>query len=337
MTSENAIQEAYDIGMVIIGRNEGQRLINCLASIDTDSMPTVYVDSGSTDNSQAVAKYAGCNVVALDLSQPFTAGRARNLGFEALIRDNPQLKYIQFMDGDCQMDRIWLRQAHDVLSQKNDVAIVCGRRREMNPTNSIYNRLCDIEWNTPIGDAEACGGDFMIRVDAFESVDGFNPSVIAGEEPEMCLRIRRSGWKIERIDAEMTLHDADMNQFRQFARRCERSGHAYAQGVAMHGNAPEKFQRRQLFGLLFWGAALPVLVLLLALAYTPLSLLLLLAYPAQWLKISIKSSRRMQLCQADAQKYSAFIMVGKFFQSYGALKYFIRSCFSRDLTIIEYK
>ena len=78
----------------------------------------------------------------------------------------------------------------------------------MHPEASVYNRLCDFEWDTPVGDAEACGGDFLARAAAFGSVGGFDERMIAGEEPELCYRLRRGGWRIHRADHAMTLHDA---------------------------------------------------------------------------------------------------------------------------------
>lgn len=47
------------VGAVIIGRNEGARLVACLASFPGWVRPLVYVDSGSTDGSVAAARAAG--------------------------------------------------------------------------------------------------------------------------------------------------------------------------------------------------------------------------------------------------------------------------------------
>jgi len=47
------------IDAVVIGRNEGERLVACLASLGGEIRRAVYVDSGSTDGSVAAARAAG--------------------------------------------------------------------------------------------------------------------------------------------------------------------------------------------------------------------------------------------------------------------------------------
>ena len=149
-----------NIGLVAIGRNEGNRLRQCLLSV-IGMAQVVYVDSGSTDGSVELAKALNVSVVELDLSIPFTAARARNAGFARLLQVEPQIKYVQFVDGDCEVVEGWLNFAQQQLESQPNVAVVCGRRRERFPEQSIYNQLCDMEWATPIGEAQACGGDSM--------------------------------------------------------------------------------------------------------------------------------------------------------------------------------
>ncbi len=249
------------IGLVAIGRNEGVRLGSCLRSALGKVALVVYVDSGSTDCSLELARSIGCDTVELDLSTPFTAARARNEGFARLLQLAPDIEFVQFVDGDCELVEGWLDRAQQELTAKPELAVVCGRRRERYPDATAYNRLCDMEWDTPIGEAKACGGDSMMRVSAFEQVGGFNPALIAGEEPELCVRLRQNGWKIERLDAEMTLHDAQMTGFDQWWKRSQRAGHAYAEGSWLHGNTPERHWVKDTLRIWFWGFVLPVLAL----------------------------------------------------------------------------
>ncbi len=169
------------LGCVVIGRNEGDRLRRCLESLLGRAQRIVYVDSGSTDGSPQMAREKGVEVVALDMSRPFTAARARNEGFVRLMEIDPAIDRVQFVDGDCEVVADWLERASAELDLRPELAVVCGRRRERHPEASVYNQLCDIEWDTPIGDAYTCGADAMKRVSAYRQFGGFEPSLIAGE------------------------------------------------------------------------------------------------------------------------------------------------------------
>ena len=319
------------VAAIAIGRNEGDRLVRCLASLQGRAAPIIYVDSGSTDGSAEAARAAGAEVVDLDLSVPFTAARARNAGFDALKTGNMP-DFIQFIDGDCAIDPEWLGKALMFLEEHPLTAVVCGKRRERFPEASVYNRLCDIEWDTPIGEAKACGGDALVRVAAFEEVGGFNPALIAGEEPEMCVRMRAKGWQIWRIDAEMTLHDAAMTRFRQYWKRARRGGHAYAEGAYMHGSPPECHGVRGRNSALIWGAVLPLSTVLALLFLGPVGLILLLAYPAQVLRLAAKRG-----FSAGAWEWGIFLVLGKFAEAQGAVSYFTDRLAGRRATLTEYK
>ena len=234
------------IGLVLIGRNEGARLIRCLASVPEGVAATVYVDSGSTDNSVAEARKAGARVVELDLSRPFTAARARNEGYGALKETGKPLDYVQFVDGDCAIVEGWIGAAAAALTANPALGIVTGWRSEIHPEASVFNAMCDFEWHRPAGEILACGGDMMVRVTAFDAVGGFDDTVIAAEDDEFCTRIRKAGWKIERLPVDMTRHDAAMTRTSQWWRRAVRTGHGFAQVGDLH---PEYFIPRTPAGL----------------------------------------------------------------------------------------
>lgn len=229
------------VGVVVIGRNEGARLVRCLESVVGGCGCVVYVDSGSSDESVAEAKKRGVEVVELDMGQPFTAARARNEGYQRMMEVDAGIEYVQFVDGDCEMAPQWLSVCHAALAGQDDVAIVCGMLRERHPEASIYNQLFEMEFNQEPGETEWCGGIFMIRGKAFDQVGRFNGAIIAGEEPELCLRLRRVGLKIMRLDEVMGWHDAAMTRFGQWWKRMKRGGHAYAEGAAMHGGSVDRY------------------------------------------------------------------------------------------------
>ena len=325
------------VGLVVIGRNEGQRLHQCLLSVIKKVESIVYVDSGSTDGSIEMARSSGVEVVELDLSIPFTAARARNEGVTCLLQINPQIEFIQFVDGDCEVAGQWLEKAHTVISQQSEVAVVCGRRRERYPEQSVYNLLCDLEWDTPVGETKECGGDSMMRVSAFQQVGGFNPSLIAGEEPELCLRLRQQGWKILRIDAEMTLHDAQITRFSQWWRRALRSGYAYAEGFWLHGKTDERYCFKETKSIWLWGAIVPTSVLTLFWLSNGWSLLLLLAYPSIGWKIYRYFHQSRGFTTKNSWLYAISCMLIKFPQLQGQIQFLIGKLLGRQNKLIEYK
>jgi len=320
------------VGVVVIGRNEGERLTICFNSILLYTNTIIYVDSGSTDNSIDIALNLGIEVVNLDVTIPFTAARARNEGFQQLCMLEPEISFVQFVDGDCELDEAWLDKSTKYLSHNSDVAVVCGRRRERYPHASVYNMLCDIEWNTPVGETKACGGDAMMRIGVFEQVSGFNPDVIAGEEPELCLRIRKTGWKIWRLDSEMTLHDANIIRFNQWWKRNVRAGYAYALGANMHGNTPERHCIRETRRIWLWGFFIPIVTLLGGIVY-PLFFLFLLIYPLQIIRLALKNKHIIK----KTWLYAFFITAGKFPEMQGQLKFLFNKLTRKQSTIIEYK
>ncbi|MDF1719001.1 MAG: glycosyltransferase [Antarcticimicrobium sp.] len=316
-----------EIDAVVIGRNEGARLIACLGSLKGRARRIVYVDSGSSDGSVAAAGAAGAEVVALDMARPFTAARARNAGLEQL---GDGADFVQLVDGDCTVAPGWLDTAAAFLAAHPEAAVACGRRREDHPEASVYNRLCDREWDTPVGEAAACGGDALVRRAALVSVGGFRDGLIAGEEPELCLRLRRAGWTVWRLDAEMTRHDARILRLGQWWQRSRRAGHAFAEGAHLHGAGPERHWVKETRRALAWGVALPLAILVAALL-TPWAGLALLIYPAQVLRLAARDSR------PGRWEAALFTVLGKFAEAQGVVDFHLRRWIGRRRGILEYK
>jgi glycosyltransferase involved in cell wall biosynthesis len=327
-----------NVGLVAIGRNEGERLTRCFASVPKEIGALVYVDSGSTDGSVERAYSRGAHVVELDMSTPFTAARARNAGFERLCAIGPTIEKVQFVDGDCTLAQGWLAKAAETLDGHPKIGAVCGRRRELQRDATVYNTLCDIEWGqTPPGDTDSFGGDVMVRVEVLKRVNGYNPRVIAGEEPELSFRIRQLGYAIRRIDADMTFHDADIHSFKQWWLRSLRAGYAYAQVSSLHGHSAERFWMRDRRRAVCWGTVVPLAIPLLVGPTPGISLLLLGAYPLRGWRIARRAVREQGLTDADARLWAINCLGASFPQSVGIMKFHLERIRGIDPTIIEYK
>ena len=323
---------ASRVGFVVIGRNEGERLVRALKSLGSCYSDVVYVDSNSSDGSVERAEEAGSKVVALDMTKPFSAARARNTGFSTLLMHDNSVDFVQFMDGDCELDASWISVASSFLRKNEKVAVVCGRRREKFPERSIYNGLCDIEWDTPIGQAQECGGDFLVRVSAFRAVSGFSEQMIAGEEPELCARLRAAGWNIWRLDAEMTWHDADITKFRQWWRRSVRCGYSYAALWQLHGSGPDRMRKRQVISAVLWGGVFPIAIIFGTLMWQP-TIALLAIYPLQAARIGMRRFPR----GFKGIVFGSSIMIAKFSELVGIVKFWRDHSREQGGVLIEYK
>ena len=339
-----------DVGVVAIGRNEGERLGRCLRSVAGRVAAAVYVDSDSTDDSVGLARALGAEVVSLDMSRPFTAARARNAGFERLTEVAPGVEFVQFLDGDCEVIGDWLDAGSGALRRRSDAAVVFGRLLERHPDRSVYNRVAQVEWNIigprgGGGEVETCGGNAMLRARALRDVRGYEPSVPAGEEPELCQRLRRAGWSVLFLDEDMAWHDTAMLRFGQWARRQVRTGYGGLDFSARFGSQGDDPFRSQIRSARVWGVAWP----LAALAATGLAgavggtsaaaaaaAVSLLAPAAQAARIARKNRGRAGGART-ALAYGALTVLGKPFQAVGQAMNARDRLTGRHARLIEYK
>lgn len=318
------------LGIVVIGRNEGERLKACLLSLPA-GVPVVYVDSGSTDGSPEWAVEQGAAVVSLDMSKPFSAARGRNAGFEKLALDKPDLEFVHFIDGDCILVEDWPGKGLVALRANEQLAAVAGQRLERFPEQSWFNELCAMEWNTPVGMAQAVGGDAIYRASALRQVGGFDPMMMAGEEPELCLRLRKAGYSVERLDADMTLHDAAIYSFGMWWKRATRSGYASTLGALKHGK--EGYRLRDVFRALVWGAGLPAAgFIALVAGLWPITLILGTVYALKWFRLR----RRFRSKTAKAGKLATYTMLTNVAEVRGIARALVETVQGKR-QILEYK
>ena len=244
------------------------------------------------------------------------------------------IEFVQFVDGDCELAAGWLDAASAALQNDSRLAAVFGRLRERRPEASVYNRLCDVEWDAaPVGETESCGGVALMRVAAIREAGGFDPALIAGEEPELCLRLRRQGWSIVRLAAEMALHDAAMTRFGQWWTRSVRSGWAYAAGAALHGGSADRHFVHERRRAIFWAGVLPASIVLLAWPTGGWSLLGLLLYAVSAVRY-YRYVRSREVPPRTAFEYTIAGTLSKFPNLIGIVRYALHRGPAR---LIEYK
>ena len=328
--------------MVVIGRNEGDRLARCLASVCTIAR-RVYVDSGSTDGSVSLAQDEGVTVLELEVPPRFTAARARNAGLLQLLVEDPDLEFVQMVDGDCEIQARWLECALEALRTEPELAVVAGRLRERFPQRSIYNALCEEEWNPPVGLTSGVGGNALFRVAALREVGFYNPAMIAGEEMDLGARLRERGWQLRRVTAEMGLHDANITRFRQWWNRTRRSGHACGELAVLHPEVRDPDWRGMVGRILLWTVVMPglltvtiVLALLLDPRWWIATALAFLSWPLNTVRL-MRRERGRGLSPTLARASAFFLMLGKLPQLLGLIGYHRNRLLGRASSLIEYK
>ncbi len=335
MSVDGDIHLPEGVGLVIVGRNEGARLQRSLART-RDKGRAIYVDSGSSDHSSDKARSLGFHVLELDPARPFTAARGRNEGFEALLKAQPELRYVHFQDGDCLVDTAWMAAGREALDAAPQVALVAGVLREQNAEASVFNRLLDMEWQQPPGDNARIGGNAMVRVEDFRAVGGFNADLPAGEEGDLHIRLRAAGHIVRRIDAPMAYHDADMTRYSQWWQRCLRGGQAAAEAYDRHSDADPHAQRMQRSNF-FWGLAVPAAgVVGLPVTLGLSSMLPVAGYAALYAKI-LKAQVAAGRPLSDAELYARFTVLAKFPQALGQLRYHVMRARGKKTRVIDWR
>jgi len=325
------------LGIVIIGRNEGKRLQLCFDSIRDLEYTKVYVDSGSVDNSITIAQENNIEVIELDPNKPFSAARARNEGFERLMQMNQAVQFVQFIDGDCTLLPGWLITAQAAMLEDEQRGAVVGHLKERNIEQSPYNRLCALEWRSAIGDLHdygALGGISMIRASVFKELGGFNPDVIAGEDSEFGVRMSLAAYKVTKLDCPMATHDANILQFSQWWTRAVRAGHAIGQRAFLNGESTQDCIKER-NSTIFWGGIIPFTIVLLLIPFGYYSFLLmagygLLCYRVMRFRLILGDS------SGDAWFYTKFLFLAKFANMIGLFKFYLNKLYQR-YEIIEYK
>ena len=297
-------------------------------------LEVLYVDSGSNDNSVEIAHSLGVQAIVLHPERP-TAALARNAGWRAATGD-----FVLFLDGDTILDESFVL---DSLSEFADVTIACvwGHRRELHPGHSLYNRVLDLDWVYAPGFTPFCGGDAIFRHSALDELGGFDETLIAGEEPELCRRILGAGQKILHVDRPMTKHDLAITRFTQYWRRATRAGHAFAEVSQRFAATDNPFwtdevrrNRNRAVAL----CAIPVAALGMSLAIhawwplpSAIAVLVLLVLRSAW-KARWKSSDTVALLQYGAHSHLQQLPI-----AWGQLQFFFHRRSGRRVGLVEYK
>lgn len=324
------------VATVVIGRNESARLDRCLASLTSDDAPTVYVDSQSTDDSVAIARARGVDVVEMPADVASSAALARNLGAEHLVDLHPDLAYVQFIDGDCIVEEGFTGAAVAALDDDPGLAAVCGYRIEMEPYRNVFHRIAHVEWQMgAVGDVREFGGDVVLRLAAFRPAGGYSPEVVAGEDPEFASRLVAAGWRIRRLDIVSTAHDIAMSSVRQWWARSRRGGYGSLLVTIRTWNTDRLFLDQVRRNVL-WGVVAPAAAVALA-PRTRVPLGLLLARHVLSAFRAARSISSPRVTAADRLAWGFSCTLSAIPAGFGAIQTLLAHARGRRPELVEYK
>jgi GT2 family glycosyltransferase len=306
---------------VVIGKNEGERLLRGLRVATRSFALTLYVDSNSSDGSREAAAALGAEVLHLS-GPPLTPSRGRQEGLLELARRRPELEYIHFLDGDCVLADGWIEKAARYLDNNPGVAAVFGRRREERPQASLYNRLMDVDWDHPPGVVTNFGGDALVRTRAILDAGGWSAATINAEDIDVSFRIREKGWTIVRLGEEMSLHDARMTRFGEYYRRAVRAGYGYLEvGLRYRHGAGRLLLRRALSSSMYV-VVIPLIGVASAVVWWPLGFVPVLLYGRVLVQMT-RWARRRGAGTSTALAYASLNLVCKTANFWGSLRYLL--------------
>jgi hypothetical protein len=133
----------------------------------------------------------------------------------------------------------------------------------------------------------------------------------------------------------MTYHDAAMTRFSQWTKRAMRAGYAYAARAAAHAGNGDRYGLKENARIVLWAFVIPAATLLLSVTSSAWFLLLLLAYPVQLARLLWDFDPRRRA--PGWRHYCLFLLLSKWPEFCGQLRFVARSLRGRQETIIEYK
>jgi hypothetical protein len=251
------------VGVVVVA---GQRSPEtALRAAAASSLAVVFVAQSNDAEAAETARRAGIETVEVP-DRALTAGRARNAGYRQLKKRLPDLQYVQFVDSDLTLDAQWLAGAARFMERRPEVAAIEGKIRFENEGSSVFARVSAIEINGEAGETDVVGANLFVRADAFEGAGGFRGDLTVNETRDLCIRLRRRGAHIWRLDAWMGVVASRSDGLAGFWEASVHRGYEYAHGAALHGAPPDRLFAGERARALLWGAFLPSLVATAAIA-----------------------------------------------------------------------
>lgn len=171
----------------------------------------------------------GARVIEVGPDGPLTPGGNRNRGCEGATTE-----WLCLLDGDIELEEGFLSRALVFLESRPEVAGFAGHLDERHWRGGrVVGGDHDLYRIGSGGEIRVLGAAWLCRRLAFDQVGGFDPALPAEEDFEICVRLRRAGWKLWTESEVMGWHDcAPRPSVHELVRRW-RSGLYAGQGLAL--------------------------------------------------------------------------------------------------------
>jgi mycofactocin system glycosyltransferase len=214
------------ISVVIPVKDRADELRRCLDSISRVEYPReliqlIVVDDGSQDDSAAVARQCGAQVVS---SGGIARGpaAARNAGAKAATGE-----ILAFIDSDCTASENWLADLLPAFG--NGLVAAVGGYVDGMCRQTAVDRYESVMSSLTLGNRERTGGsgddtfylpscNLLVRRRAFMLVGGFRDEMHVGEDVDLTWRLRDNGWTIRYLPTGRIYH-AHRSTLRTFMSR----------------------------------------------------------------------------------------------------------------------
>lgn len=254
----SSTEQAPVIGVVVVGTDPGDTPEAAIRSAG-EGRPVVFVAPSDSSQAAAIARRAGAAVVELDGLSTATGGRARNAGYRQLKTLAPDLGFVQFIPAGSALHPDWLTSAAHFMARRPEVSVIEGATKERYPRPSKFAAFGSGEAFLA-GEAQASGPMMLVRVEGFEAAGGFRNDLKTGETEDLCLRLRRRGRHIWRLDAPMAVREIQPSNISGWWSSAVRRGFGFAYSAALHGRAPERFRAPETARAVIWGGLYPAFV-----------------------------------------------------------------------------
>jgi len=253
-------EESAVTGVIVIGhdRNSPEAAIRSAG----DGCAIVFVSIGGDKEANAIARQAGAIVVDENEQALSTGGRARNAAYRQLKKIAPHIKFVQFIDAECALDPDWIGAAQKFMNRRAEVAIVEGWLTSASEKSLDHLIVADQTRHAINGETQTTiGGSALMSTEKFEAVGGFRGDLLTSETADLCIRLRRRGGHIWRLEDTMMMCNPSRSIRKGWWSSAVKRGYQNAYSVSLHGGPPERLGVMGVARAVFWGFLFPAAVL----------------------------------------------------------------------------